>query len=806
MFYDKTTGQLIDGTPEEIQKKVMSGEAVVKKGTKAVNVVDSEGNAAGSTDLKNLPELFKQGFRVETPREKLENDYVDENKGIVGAGKVLLRSALDSAFLGIPSTIADKAQDPLEVSKRKKLAKEHEAADLIGSGLGIAATFVNPVTGGATIAGKLGLPAAKLFQAGSKVGKATEKFVADKLTQTVGAGVASKIAPKVVGMAAEGATIMAPQAITEAMLGDPGTAAESLMAGGALGGVFGLATGVAAPAFSKMSKFAKSKIDDLPKLKEVHEDAALNAIGTSPAKKVQLKNDYGDVVDKLPAYMDEISRGDRKILVDPKRLGQKIQEVEELAGAELGNVVKELDDKVVNLYSQADDAGKALIKSEMFDTSKLVSNIKDKYIRPIEWDKGAATEIRELNKVVGTIEDFVNTKLAGDPQALSVSKIRELYDYLGSKLPKNAYGTEGALQNEAIKSARGEIQNYFKNLSPKLVEANPDLATFADRFKKAAENYRISTSVKDIAQKYGERVDGKQMLGLLETTAGIGTAVATGNPLGLIAGIAGRKVYDYAKGWYNVGGLLLTEEAIAHTAKSLDGIKKSLLNITDKKAVKGNFISKVSQITGNKDDDDYDKLSQKLQSFVDVPQNNQFNQVLDQVGESGAPMIADTVKLKSAEAVSYLLSVMPKPLTPNNPLVKSKGYKPSDMEMAKFSRQVKVALDPLSVVQDLNDNTLTSDQVEVLANVYPQLLEEIRYRVTDAVAENPTEVPYNKRIKLSLLLGLDLDPSLNPQTAAIIMAPGITEDQQQPAAQNVNPNAKFVTYPTQSQRLENNLK
>lgn len=167
-------------------------------------------------------------------------------------------------------------------------------------------------------------------------------------------------------------------------------------------------------------------------------------------------------------------------------------------------------------------------------------------------------------------------------------------------------------------------------------------------------------------------------------------------------------------------------------------------------------------------------------------------------------MIADTVKLKSVEAVNYLLSVMPKPLTPNNPLVKNKNYKPSSMEMTKFSRQVKTALNPLSVIEDLNDGTLSKDQVEVLANVYPQLLDEIRYRVTDAVAENPAQIPYNKRLKLSLLLGLDLDPSLNPAMSSIIMAASPAQEPQQP--QGGNPNANFTVSFSENQRIQNDLK
>lgn len=69
MFYDKTTGQLIDGTPDEIQQKILSGEAVVKKGTKAVNIIDRDGNAAGSTDLKTFQNYLKKVIELK-PRKK----------------------------------------------------------------------------------------------------------------------------------------------------------------------------------------------------------------------------------------------------------------------------------------------------------------------------------------------------------------------------------------------------------------------------------------------------------------------------------------------------------------------------------------------------------------------------------------------------------------------------------------------------------------------------------------------------------------------------------------------------------------
>jgi hypothetical protein len=126
------------------------------------------------------------------------------------------------------------------------------------------------------------------------------------------------------------------------------------------------------------------------------------------------------------------------------------------------------------------------------------------------------------------------------------------------------------------------------------------------------------------------------------------------------------------------------------------------------------------------------------------------------------------------------------------------------MDMMRFKRQVKTALDPFSAIDDLNNNTLTVEQVEVLANVYPKILSDIQFQVQSAVQDNPTAIPYNKRIKLSLLLGMDLDPSLNQEMAAIIMA---TPPEQQPQPpQGGNPNAKFQVNFSENQRIQNDLK
>jgi len=804
MLYDKETGLAVTGTPEEIHQKVLNQQAVFKKGTTSANIIDSEGESAGSADINNLPELFKRGYRLETPTEGIVNDYVDENKGISGSLKVGLTESVNAIGLGIPEIIAEKTLDPLEVAKYKALRKDHTYANVAGTVGGTLATFINPVTAATSIAGKLLLPAGKLFQSAAKVGAATEKYVAEKLTNFVGKNIATSIAPKIVGGAAEGAVIMAPQAITETMLGDPDTAAESLMAGGAVGGIFGTVVGIGGPIFSKLGKMAKDKVDDVPKLKELHENAALNAIGASPSQRVNLKSESSDVVAMLPKFLDDATKGERSLLTNPTGLGKRIGTIEEGAGATLDKTVRQLDEKINQIASQTDDVGRAVLEDGMYNYQTLVQTLDEKFIKLYAGDPLYASQVKKAQGLVDSINNHVNVNLGGNLKALNLTALRDYQQKLSKLISETAYGSEQSVGIEALKFVKRDIQDYFKNLTPKIKETFPELGALADQFKNANDLYRVAATVKDIVQKTGERADGKQFFGLLDTTAGAAGALAGGSVGGIggfAAGIAAKKAWDYARGWYNVGGLLLTEEGIAKVAKKLDAIPKALSSIT--KTVKAQSISKLSSLTGDKDDDDYGKLSKKLNNFIAAPQNNEMVKSLDAMADSGAPKVAEATKLKTIEAAAYLASLMPKPLTPDNPLVKGRTYKPSDMEMTKFTRQIKIAMDPMSAIDDLNDGTLTKDQVDVLANLYPKLLDEMKTRVITAVSDNTEAVPYNKRLKLSLLLGMDLDPSLAQNISAIIMTP---PQAQTPPPQNGNPNANFTTYPSENQRIQNDMK
>ena len=215
----------------------------------AIDVTSPSGER-GTIPAENIGEAIKAGFKVETPTQRAVREYTEANQGLKGDLKVGLGQLADEALMGLPELIFDKTADPLQVAKKEALKKEHELANTLGgiTGFGTSMFVGGPLFKGAAKAGEkvTAHVAEKLaVQAGEEVGKRTiNRAAKDVLKRMTASGA---------GGAVEGAIVSAPHAITEAALGDPDDAAETLMAGIGIGSVFG-AGGVLAKDLLKLGK------------------------------------------------------------------------------------------------------------------------------------------------------------------------------------------------------------------------------------------------------------------------------------------------------------------------------------------------------------------------------------------------------------------------------------------------------------------------------------------------------------------------------------------------------------------------
>jgi len=787
--YNVQTGLPEQLSTDKIQEGLKEGTHAFKKGAK-VNVLDPEGKSY-SMDSSEIYDAIDNGWKLETPDETEIRNYVNENKGLGGALKVAGKQFIDEALLGVPELVEDKTEDPLELAKRDALKKDHNIANTLGGLAGFGATLLP--TMGASAAAKVGskVAGAKLFEGASKLGTAVESKVASKLSQVAAPQIVKDAGAKAAGYAVEGATIAAPTAITEAVLGDPNEAAETMMAGGLFGGVLGAAI----PGLKKAGQFAVNKAQYFSKFLPQEKEAAFNAIGATSAQREKLMTKAPDVVDKMPQFLRDITKDAPLDLANSEKLLSKIKNVEVTSGKAIGNTINQLDDRLKSITKGADEASIAELKPNMYNYNDLAKKLDEKYVKPYLNDNRYESQIAKVRQEIKSIDEFVKANFSGDIQPLDFKGLREFQQKSKELVNFDKKNMISDLATDARKEIVDDIQLYFKDkLAPKIKEAFPELSKLADQFKLHNDNYRMAINLSPVIGKKVNKEQASSFINMGNILAG-----GFGGPLGLAAKYAAEK----AKGVYDVGGLLLSEQMVKKVAKSFDQIPDSLVKYQKPSGRAFKSLS-IGALTGNKEDDDYDVLRGKLQAFADNPESSQYSQDLLGLAETGAPEISNNLQVKSVEAAHYLLSKIPKPLTPNNPLVKGKTYKPSDMEMAKFKRQLKTVIDPFSVIEDLNNNDLTSDQVQVLSDLYPNVLNQIRIKVMDSVEKNPSAIPYNKRLKLSLLLGMDLDPSLDSQTASIIMGNQAEIPEQEQL--KPNPNANFTTYPTENQRIQNNLK
>lgn len=143
-----------------------------------------------------------------------------------------------------------------------------------------------------------------------------------------------------------------------------------------------------------------------------------------------------------------------------------------------------------------------------------------------------------------------------------------------------------------------------------------------------------------------------------------------------------------------------------------------------------------------------------------------------------APNVALSVQRTQARAVQFLATKLPEP--PDfGPLAPK--WEPSQAEQADFERVAAVVDDPLTVLRDAKEGTLTPDMVEALATVYPSQYVAIQSAVFNALMEHGAP-DYNARLMLSMLLGQDLDGSLASVSANQATFQGPSESANAPAA------------------------
>jgi hypothetical protein len=132
------------------------------------------------------------------------------------------------------------------------------------------------------------------------------------------------------------------------------------------------------------------------------------------------------------------------------------------------------------------------------------------------------------------------------------------------------------------------------------------------------------------------------------------------------------------------------------------------------------------------------------------------------------PLLADHMESIAVRRLEYLASKIPKRPSIMALQPGPDPWRPSDMQLASFARTVAAVEDPGSVFERAVDGSVTPEDAEALRMAWPEIFEEARTETMMRLADLQKSLPYERRLSLSILYGVPLDPSLDPRVLTIL--------------------------------------
>lgn len=681
-----------------------------------VNVFDPSGKY-GTIEESELEAALAQGFRLASEKEQRFEHLKDTADGAVGATAALTTSALNQITFGASDKLVEEF-----FPEQKEIIDAAREANPTASAIG---------TGGGFLAGATGLLAKGALAVG------------EKAAATVAAKGGSAVAQTAARIGAEGVVAAAPVAGVELLAGDPEEAAETLL----FGGVTGVALGAG-------GKYALDKSQPLRTLLKT--------------KAAGAEQGLVDAVDRASTFANAKAAGFTKGMIAKAGL-ERTKELADFA-QEKG---------LVKLFSKADDTfqivdelrareGKTIGKllrvvdkesDSLVDSATLLETIRNQ----IEIPQGELMkpERNAFRRAFNDIFEVVTEQVGiGD---VSVRRLRGDVKLTELQRLKTSLGDYAYRDWSQVRPAR-ELVARMERIVDQTIDDSLEKASsnLTAAWRTAKSDYR---NYKDLLMPFKNQFAtevGNKLIGPSDMAAGI---------IGATQGGAKGALF----GW------ILNEARQRYAAKAastvLSGINRSLQSrdelitkrVSDflKKAPKvpsgtrAKSISSGLEFFDSKRDkaEQIEELSQRLDSLAVSPDRlmNELSAATEDITEADAGVGAQ-LQSQSVRAIEYLRTHIPRNQSPSNPFEKSR-FRPSSREVASFEKRLKAALDPYSVLDDLQKGKLARESVETLQAVYPYFHSRVSEELVSQASERKRELSFDERLRLSLLLGMPIEAS-----------------------------------------------
>lgn len=140
------------------------------------------------------------------------------------------------------------------------------------------------------------------------------------------------------------------------------------------------------------------------------------------------------------------------------------------------------------------------------------------------------------------------------------------------------------------------------------------------------------------------------------------------------------------------------------------------------------------------------------------------------------PLLADKMETQIARGVEYLANAIPKRPDLAGMQMGPDRWRPSDMEMRSWARKAAAVADPAGVFERAAAGSVSPEDAEVLAEVYPEMLADFKRQVVEQLPSLRKNLPFNRRLALSILTGVAVDPALDPRILRVLQAQYVNEE------------------------------
>lgn len=685
---------------------------------------------------------------------KLEEKYGDQSlkAGALGAARGLTFGLSDVAL---------RKSGILSEEELRELDERNKAASVGGEVAGVIAPSL--LTGGTGAVARGAQTATTGIRGATRAGQAVERAAAEALKKvlkkdTVAQQIVKNSIPKAAGSAVEGTFYGTGELLSEDALGRAEFNAENLassaglsaLIGGGAGGIFGTAQSIVP--IVKGGKIVDYASKRLKPGTDV-ETAAAKLSGLTPSKITKLKAQRPEVINNLPNFYR--TRLDLKKFDSAEKLAKKTSESIDTIGKEIDDTLTKIDDlATVDVLPTKAEVGQKIqttLSQLQKDFQGLPSTAAKRNLRKIQnemkawdsWSNNAATlTAKEVQELKTRLQRLAKWEKSFDKLSLDEKMAREA--------------------SEAVRSSMFDIAERVstvdKNLAEQLRQANLDYGTamtITESLSKKADR----EAIKDFA--------GFKDLIFADVLSELGNAGLAG------LGVVGKKYLesDYRR---RIQILKQVEKANKKADNKItSGIKNFLTK--PQKAARPTSMKILTESTYATPENSDKKPKNRQEAFKNIKNNLETYAgdpeiLIDRLTRNGirmekvAPNTTNSLKSTVLKGVTFLQNKLPRDASPTIKFpALQRPSQPSSLELAKFERYVEGVDNPLSVIDDLEEGTLTREKVEAIRFVYPDLYLRIQQKVMDDLSESETEVPYQKRLQLGILLDIPTDASLEPQ-------------------------------------------